>query len=67
MIIKKDLGLYRHTEEYEYTPSIEEMYFYYSGTHAGYTRDNPYYKGSSGSGRWSAQVTRRKQIKVKEK
>lgn len=61
MIIKKDLGLYRHTQEYEYTPTIEEMYFYYSGTHAGYTRDNPYAK------KYGMTVTKTKQVKVKEK
>jgi hypothetical protein len=44
MIINKDLGLFKHTESYEYTPSYEELYFWYSGTHAGYTRDNPYHR-----------------------
>lgn len=44
MKIVKDLGIFRHTEEYEYTPTIDELYWYYSGTHAGYTRDNPYSK-----------------------
>lgn len=42
MKITKDLGLYRQIEEYEYSPTPEEWFYYYKGTHAGFTRDNPY-------------------------
>lgn len=42
MKIVTDKGLYRMTEEYNYTPTAEELYLYYSGTHAGLTRNNPY-------------------------
>jgi hypothetical protein len=42
MKITKDLGLYRQIEEYDYIPTPEELLYYYKGTHAGFTRDNPY-------------------------
>ena len=58
MKITKDLGLFRQTEEYEYTPTAAEMYFYYSGTNAGFTRDNPYHVSQG------AIVTRRKLTKL---
>lgn len=42
MKIIRDLGLFRQVEEYEYEPTLDELYHYYRGTHAGFTRDNPY-------------------------
>lgn len=56
MKIKKDLRLFRHTEEYDYTPTVEEMFWWYSGTNAGFTKDNPY------APKYGVSVTR---IKVK--
>lgn len=61
MRITKDLGLFRHTEEYEYTPTIEEMFYYYSGTHAGFTRDNPYNR------KLSVTKYRHKAVRVRSK
>jgi len=58
MKITKDLGLFRQTEEYDYTPSLEEMYFYYRGTHTSYNRDNPY------APKYGLTVTKRRLIKV---
>ena len=47
MKITKDLGLFRHVEEYNYIPTAAELYLYYSGTHAGFTRNNPYRTNSN--------------------
>lgn len=52
MKIVKDEGVFRKTTEYEYTPTPLELYWWYSGTNAGFTRDNPYANRSG-------EVTRR--------
>lgn len=44
MKITKNLGTFKHIEEQEYTPTAEELYWYYSGTNAGLDPDNPYRK-----------------------
>jgi hypothetical protein len=44
MKITKNLGTFKHIEEQEYTPTPEEIYWYYTGTHAGLNPDNPYAK-----------------------
>lgn len=60
MRIVKDLGVFRQTEEYEYTPTLAELFYYYSGTNAGYTRDNPY------APKHGATVTKRKLVLLKK-
>lgn len=40
--IIKDGGLWKKISEQIYHPTIEELYWYYSGTHAGLDPKNPY-------------------------
>lgn len=44
MKITEHQGLWEKTVEYNYTPTIEELYYYYSGTYGSYNRNNPYAK-----------------------
>jgi len=40
--IKQDLGTFRHTKEVEYTPTVQELNYWYSGTNSGIDPNNPY-------------------------
>lgn len=42
MKIVENRGVFVKTVEYDYKPTSAELWFYYSGTHAGPNRDNPY-------------------------
>lgn len=41
-ITKTDTTLYQKVTSYDYTPTPAELYYWYSGTHAALSRDNPY-------------------------
>lgn len=43
-IVVTDDKLYRKVTAYDYQPSAAELHFWYSGTHAGWSRNNPYYQ-----------------------
>ena len=42
MIITSRRGPFIEVTEQTYTPSLEEMFWYYAGTHAGLDPNNPY-------------------------
>ena len=42
MKIVENKGTYQMVIEYDYTPTIQELLYYYSGTHSGINPNNPY-------------------------
>lgn len=52
-------GTYVKTTVQNYVPTKEELFYYYSGTHGGYTEYNPYKKttGVHGVKRVSTKLT----------
>ena len=42
MKISQSLGVFEHIRETEYTPTVDELKYWYSGTNAGIDPNNPY-------------------------
>jgi hypothetical protein len=53
--IKND-RLFQEVVEFDYTPTTAELYYWYSGTHAGIDRNNPYAR------RYGMTVTRHRYV-----
>lgn len=64
MIIRTEEPGFIKITEREYTPSSEEMKFYYSGTHAGLNPDNPYNIKKSGMTRIQYKLIEPKKPRV---